>query len=68
VKELYQIKANLRQSGRVNFAPVCQSPQMLIALCQGATLKAGGKLHYSEALCQGTTLVVPQMLQNQRGL
>ena len=35
--------------------------------CQGATSQAAEKLHYGEALCQGTTSVVPKMHKEECG-
>jgi hypothetical protein len=39
-----------------------------LALYQGTTLQAAEKLNRSQVLYQGTTSVVPQVQQNQRGL
>jgi hypothetical protein len=39
-----------------------------VAQYQGATLQLGEKLNERHDMSQGTTLVVPQMPQNQRGL
>jgi hypothetical protein len=37
-------------------------------LCKGMTAEVAEKLFVEPVLCQGMTLVVPQPLQNQRGL
>jgi hypothetical protein len=37
-------------------------------LCQGTTLQLAEKCKWWSVKCQGTTLVVPQMQQNESGL